>query len=241
VPADGSQGSPGVTYGYSAIAKAAVAAIHNVTQSADSMEAYGFLTKTMVLAKGAQGFYHDPTWNIAPKLSDGSYLSFKNITVTSSTGSQTLAGGDANELIHGSKGADLVSGGKGVDILFGDDGNDRLSGGLGDDLLYGGKGNDRLSGDQGNDMLRGNSGSDTFVFDHNAGGRDKVDDFTIGTDLLEIKQNLNGNGLLTGSQVLSTATSDADGNAVLHLGGGADIVLLGLTTSMLNKDMIVMV
>jgi Ca2+-binding RTX toxin-like protein len=113
-----------------------------------------------------------------------------------------------------------------------------LSGLQGDDFLYGGNGNDRLSGGAGNDYLKGNAGSDTFVFGADASGRDTIGDFHHGADLLEIKTNLNGNGLKTATQVLGTATANADGNAVLHLGGGIEIVLLGIHTTDLKADMI---
>jgi hypothetical protein len=237
VPADGILGTPDSPYGYAASAKAAVAAIFSATQSPDAMEAFGFLAKSIVQAtNGAVPFYYDPTWNIAPKLSDGSHLTFDDIRITRSSGNQTLTGSDKNELIHGSMGNDTIGGDKGIDILFGAEGDDTLNGGPGDDFLYGGTGNDRLSGSAGNDYLKGNAGNDTFVFGPDAGGRDTIGDFHRGTDLLEIKTDLTG--LKTASQVLGTATADQDGNAVLHLGGGVDIVLLGIHTSDLKADMI---
>ena len=235
VPAEGIMGTPTSPYGYAASAKAAVASIFSATQSPDAMEAFGFLAKSIVQAKGAQSFHYDPTWNIAPKLSDGSHLTF-DIRITRSSGNQTLTGSDKNELIHGSMGNDTIGGDKGIDILFGAEGDDTLDGGPGDDFLYGGTGNDRLSGSIGNDYLKGNAGNDTFVFGPDAGGRDTIGDFHRGTDLLEIKTDLTG--LKTASQVLGTATADQDGNAVLHLGGGVDIVLLGIHTSDLKADMI---
>jgi Ca2+-binding RTX toxin-like protein len=238
VPAQGIAGTPDSPYGYAANAKAAVAAIFSATQSPDAMEAFGFLAKSIVQVKGAQSFHYDPTWNIAPKLSDGSHLTFDSIRITSSSGNQTLTGSDKNELIHGSSGHDTISGGKGIDILFGSEGDDTLTGAQGDDFLYGGSGNDRLSGGVGNDYLKGNAGSDTFVFGTDAGGRDTIGDFRYGADLLEIKTDLNGNGLKTAAQVLGTATTNADGNAVLHLGGGIEIVLLGIHTTDLKADMI---
>ncbi|HYI72816.1 MAG TPA: hypothetical protein VEX87_23895, partial [Skermanella sp.] len=238
VPAEGIMGTPTSPYGYAANAKAAVASIFSATQSPDAMEAFGFLAKSIVQAKGAVSFFGDPTWNIAPKLSDGTHLNFDSIRITSSSGNQTLNGSDINELIHGSSGNDAISGGKGIDILFGGDGDDGLNGGPGDDFLYGGNGNDRISGGGGNDYLKGNAGSDTFVFGADAGGRDRIGDFRPGTDFLEIKSDLNGNGLKSASQILGTATTDADSNAVLHLGGGVEIVLIGVHASDLKADMI---
>jgi hypothetical protein len=254
------KGTPDSAFSYAAIAKAAVASIFSATQSPDAMEAFGFLAKSIIGAtNGAVPFYGDPAWNIAPKLSDGSHLTFDDIFITRSSGPQTLTGSeltspDKNELIHGSFGNDTVSGGKGIDILFGAQGDDTLNGGPGDDFLYGGTGNDsrpgwtgngwtgtdndRISGGAGNDYLKGNAGSDTFVFGTDAGGRDTIGDFHIGTDLLEIKANLNGNGLKSATQILDTATADADHNAVLHLGSGIEIILIGIHTSNLKADMI---
>jgi hypothetical protein len=254
-PPGGINGRPDTAYDYAAVAKAAVASIFSATQSPDAMEAFGFLAKSFVQAtNGAVPFYGNPAWNIAPKLSDGSHLTFDDIFITRSSGPQTLTGSDKNELIHGSFGNDTISGGKGIDILFGAQGDDTLNGGPGDDFLYGGTGNDsrpgwtgngwtgtdndRISGGAGNDYLKGNAGSDTFVFGADAGGRDRIGDFRPGTDFLEIKSDLNGNGLKSASQVLGTATTDADSNAVLHLGGGVEIVLIGVHASDLKADMI---
>ncbi|EWY41273.1 hemolysin expression modulating protein [Skermanella stibiiresistens SB22] len=151
-----------------------------------------------------------------------------------------MTGTDKNELIHGSLGDDTITGGKGIDFLFGAEGNDTLSGGPGDDFLYGGDGNDRLIGGLGNDYLKGNAGKDTFVFGADAGGRDTIADFQYGQDHLEIKANLNNNGLKTAAQVISTATANEDGDAVLHLGGGIEILLVGVQPSHLHADMVIM-
>jgi hypothetical protein len=239
-PEIGILGSPDSPYGYAANARATVAAIFSATQSPDAMEAYGFLTKSIVQAKGAQAFFHDPTWNIAPRLPDGRFLEFDSVRITSSTGRQTLDGTDRNELIHGSFGSDQVSGGKGIDILFGGEGDDTISGGPGDDFLYAGAGDDRLSGGPGNDYLKGNAGRDTYVFGTDAGGRDTIGAFQPVEDRLEIKANLNGNGLNTAQQVISAATADKDGNTVLHLGNGIEILLSGLAPSDLKPSMVIM-
>ena len=57
VPAEGILGTPTSPYGYAANAKAAVASIFSATQSPDAMEAFGFLAKSIVQAKGAVSFY----------------------------------------------------------------------------------------------------------------------------------------------------------------------------------------
>ena len=169
-----------------------------------------------------------------------------NDTVSAGAGNDSVQGGDGNDLLRGGSGNDLLQGQAGQDSLFGDEGNDSLLGGAGNDLLQGGAGSDLLAGGAGADMLWGGAERaqrDVFVF--NSPGesrlgalRDRIGDFRPGTDFLEIKADLNGNGLKSASQVLGTATTDADSNAVLHLGGGVEIVLIGVHASDLKADMI---
>jgi len=198
------------------------------------MEAFGYLTNAMVKAQGAQGFYSDPTWNISPKLPDGDTLDFNQIRITHGADDQTVTGNDGNELIHGAGGNDQITGAGGIDILFGDTGNDTLSGGSGNDYLYGGAGDDTLNGGSGNDYLKGNGGNDRFVFDESAGGHDKISEFgKHGADTIDISSSLASSA----AQVIGSATADPAGNAVLHLGNGVDITLLGIHTADLKADM----
>jgi hypothetical protein len=239
-PPEGISGTPSSPSGYAANAKAAVAAIFSVTQSPDAMEAFGFLTRGIVRAKGAEAFYYDPTWNIAPKLSDGTWLSFDSIRITDSPSSQVLSSPNINGLTYGSVGDDRITGGSAIDILFGDVGNDTVSGRGGNDFLYGGAGNDRLAGGKGDDYLKGGAGNDTFVFDGQSGGRNTIGDFQPDADVIEVKANLGGNGLQTAAQVIGTATMEGDA-AVLHLGNGIEITLLGITPAELKADMFHMI
>lgn len=97
-----------------------------------------------------------------------------------------------------------------ADTLYGVDGNDTLEGGGGDDLISGGPGNDRIVGGTGADWLLGGEGRDTFAFGRLAGpmsaadtgvgpgGRDQVQDFARGEDVLDLSgyQNPNDPGHL---------------------------------------------
>ncbi|UEM07052.1 hypothetical protein JL101_029050 (plasmid) [Skermanella rosea] len=240
-PPDGIQGWPSSPFAYAANARAAVSAIFTATQSADAMEAFGYLTKEMVKARGADGFHADPTWNVAPRLPDGDTLEFDQIRIARGPEDQILRGAEGNELIHGSAGDDTVTGEGGIDILFGGQGNDALSGGAGDDFLYGGAGDDRIAGGAGDDYLKGNGGADRFEFGSNAGGRDIVADFKRGSDLIEIEADLDGNGLTTAAQVLGAAEADGSGNAVLDLGNGLEVTVLGLAPDEMTAGMIRMI
>jgi Ca2+-binding RTX toxin-like protein len=80
-------------------------------------------------------------------------------------------------------GSDTLSGGNGDDVLLGLAGNDTLNGKGGGDALYGGSGNDKITGGLGADSLFGEAGKDTFIYasvaDSRAGsGIDTIYDFS---------------------------------------------------------------
>ncbi|MFT4716256.1 MAG: serralysin [Paracoccaceae bacterium] len=102
--------------------------------------------------------------------------------------------GQLGDLFLGEKTGDTLVGGLGDDVVDGGRGKDILSGGMGDDLLLGGNGRDVISGDAGDDRLidgigrdtmTGGAGADVFVFCQD-GVTDKVTDFTLGVDKLDL-------------------------------------------------------
>lgn len=83
-----------------------------------------------------------------------------------------------------------------------------LEGNQGSDTIIGGDFADRLIGGQGDDFLRGRGGDDTFVFGSiRDGERDRVLDFTIGEDLIDIS-GIDANAYRRGNQEFTF--SDAD-------------------------------
>jgi Ca2+-binding RTX toxin-like protein len=100
-------------------------------------------------------------------------------------GDDLMSGGADNDFMDGGEGADSLQGGDGDDVVKGRDGNDTLYGGTGDDTVNGGRGDDFVIGGAGNDKLVGGAGSDTFVFGPN-GGQDRVVDFVVGSDQLDL-------------------------------------------------------
>jgi hypothetical protein len=74
------------------------------------------------------------------------------ITVSASSGSDTVFTG---------AGDDAIQGGSGNDSLFGAGGNDTVDGSIGDDRVFGDAGNDTLAGGDGNDDLFLGTGADT--------------------------------------------------------------------------------
>ncbi|EHK7540253.1 type I secretion C-terminal target domain-containing protein [Vibrio cholerae] len=95
-----------------------------------------------------------------------------------------------NDKLYGGLGDDILFGQGGDDELYGEDGNDILFGGTGNDILIGGLGNDILIGGLGNDILTGGSGEDLFkwVDGDLDGSRDRITDFTIGQDKIDLSE-----------------------------------------------------
>ena len=82
---------------------------------------------------------------------------------TESDGSDTLNGGEDNDLLFGMGGNDTLYGGAGDDQLFGGSGDDYLDGGAGTDTVYGGDGNDIIVYDGNDYLIDGGSGIDIMV------------------------------------------------------------------------------
>lgn len=138
-------------------------------------------------------------------------------------GNDTIYAGAGNDLVAAGSGMDTVYGEAGNDTLFGFADNDRLEGGDGNDYLDGGAGKDTLLGGNGNDTLYGGAGSDTFsggdgndVFllrpgDSPTNGRDQIDGFAFGQDLILFGYN----GSITSLATTITATSQSNGKSTL--------------------------
>jgi Ca2+-binding RTX toxin-like protein/endonuclease/exonuclease/phosphatase family metal-dependent hydrolase len=121
-------------------------------------------------------------------------------TISRTTDSDIIFGGEGIDTIYGGSGDDTIVGGGGVDFLYGnanhdtidssddrdgdvlqgDEGVDRLIGGSGSDRINGGPQNDHIEGGDGDDFLFGNEHNDVII-----GGRglDYVDGGT-GNDTL---------------------------------------------------------
>jgi Ca2+-binding RTX toxin-like protein len=88
--------------------------------------------------------------------------------------------------------------------LDGSGGNDTLFGKLGNDTLIGGEGNDTFVGDVGADVLTGGSGKDTFYFQSRSQGIDRITDFSVIDDTIQVSRSGFGGGLVAG-RVISAA------------------------------------
>ena len=95
------------------------------------------------------------------------------VQIGNPTVSNTLSGGDGDDLLVGGFLGDTLDGGADNDILLGGSGNDVLRGGTGIDQLIGDTGSDTLDGGGGSDILSGGAGFDTYM--HSTGdGWDRI-------------------------------------------------------------------
>ena len=126
--------------------------------------------------------------------------------------------------IDGTFGDDYLTGTEKDDEIYGYEGNDTLIGGLGKDNLVGGDGNDTLTGGK---------GKDTFVLYYSGGGIDRITDFSVKEDRIDVisashKSKPVYSGLTEGAAIDSTQFTTSP----LTLGASKDIVTYsGLTES----------
>ena len=156
-------------------------------------------------------------------------------TLYGGQGADTLYGGQDADRLCGNRDADSLHGNQGADLIYGNEGSDGLWGEAGADTLYGGQGADTLSGGAGDDQLFGNLGPDTFRFG-DGDGADAVYDFTPGEDRLMVSANINGTGVASASDLTFRVTDDGSGNALLDLGAGHSVTLIGIAANQLGTD-----
>lgn len=175
-----------------------------------------------------------------------SSLSIESYATTVGT-ADNIQGGTENDTMYGGDDNDTLNGGQHNDQLYGESGNDYVAGGLGSDSLYGengndslyaGQDNDLLVGGAGNDYLAGGSGNDIYYFG-NASGNDMVAAFDnpgagIG-DIIRFDIGLNGSNITNPNSVLSHITY-SNGNAVIDLGGGHNVTILGVAVNAFTSD-----
>ncbi len=141
-------------------------------------------------------------------------------------GDDTLYGLAGEDLMHGGRGDDTLYGGADNDILKGNTGDDTLYGGIGNDKLIGGAGDDILVGGAGRDILKGGAGADTFVFnaisDSVSGANDRIKDFEIGIDQIDLSALIPGSFTFIGDSGFSGTTAEImavqkNGNTILRI------------------------
>lgn len=183
-----------------------------------------------------------------------------NNTLRASSGNDTVLGGNGNDrlfgqagddFLNGEQGDDMLRGGNGVDTLRGGDGNDVLIGNKHDDRLVGGGGDDILIGGKGKDTLIGDDGADTFVFartNHstNDANADKISDFEIGTDRIDLSDIIAGELVFIDGNAFSGTANEVristtgSGNSLVRVDtngdGVADMKIVVATVTGLTVD-----
>jgi Ca2+-binding RTX toxin-like protein len=91
--------------------------------------------------------------------------------------------------LFGGSGSDTVTGGNGNDLIFGGTGNDALLGKGGFDLIFGGAGDDTLTGGDADDQIFGEANDDRFIW--NPGDDSDLNEGGSGSDTVEVN---GGNG-----------------------------------------------
>ena len=137
---------------------------------------------------------------------------FVNTNGTGNASNNIITGTTVNNVLNGEGGNDTLNGGAGNDTLNGGAGADILNGQDGSDTLNGGTENDTLNGGAGLDTLTGGTGIDTFIFQfgHSGSSPDRITDFAIGTDKIDL---LTSTGLATTAPTsFSRATNSAAAN-----------------------------
>ncbi|HEY8573774.1 PQQ-dependent sugar dehydrogenase [Phenylobacterium sp.] len=147
-------------------------------------------------------------------------------TVIGGHGGDWVVGGQNNDSLSGGDGADVVLGNLGADYLDGGVGGDVMRGGQADDTLFGREGTDWLAGDRGADTVTGGSGADVFHTFAEA-GIDRVMDFN--------RSEGDRVNVLAGTQY-TVRQEGAD--VVIDMGGGNQMILVGVQISQLTGDWI---
>ncbi|HEY3556555.1 MAG TPA: calcium-binding protein [Kribbella sp.] len=145
-------------------------------------------------------------------------------TISGEGAGDVLEGGTGDDLLCGHGGADVISGQDGTDTTFGGSGADQVYGDYGDDHLYGNAGADVLHGGPGDDVAEGNTDDDQLYGD--AG-----DDHLEGNAGADRMYGMSGQDDIAGGTTpdavagAPTSSSDDIGDPVLSGGDGADVIL----------------
>uniref|UniRef100_UPI0006867550 beta strand repeat-containing protein n=1 Tax=Shewanella waksmanii TaxID=213783 RepID=UPI0006867550 len=100
-----------------------------------------------------------------------------------------LANPDEFDISRTDDGGDTLSGGDGSDMLFGQGGSDTLIGGDGADTIIGGLGDDTLTGGE---LGVADTDVDTFIWHEGDTGEDRITDFDLSNDKLDLSDLLQG-------------------------------------------------
>lgn len=154
-----------------------------------------------------------------------------NDLILAAGGNDTIGAGPGNDQVHAGGGNDRIFLYIGDDTVSGEAGNDLIYSGSGADSVSGGEGNDTLWGGSGDDTLTGGSGADTFGFTAGS-GIDTINDFDLGEDILLLSDTVTS---FQSTSDVTAHSTDTDDGALIDLGDGASLLLVGLTLAELDS------
>ncbi len=160
------------------------------------------------------------------------------ITQTDTRGGLTALGGTVNSSDYGVVNPFTPAGRRIYDMIYGTTGNDTLVGTNGNDRIQAGDGDDIITGGLGADIITTGAGADTIVFTSLRDAGDRITDFELGADVLDLS------AIFTAAAtpgVLGSNIRFVDGNgaaAVQVILGGRRTTLAiveGVTAAQLNN------
>jgi Ca2+-binding RTX toxin-like protein len=112
---------------------------------------------------------------------------------------------------------------------YGNGGDNLLRGSDGSQALHGGDGNDLLDGGKGADDLWGGAGDDTFVIHDLTEAGDRIHDFAVGSDILDLRAMMDSLGYdgadpLGDGWATLVATADGATDVLAGAPGGQDLI-----------------
>lgn len=216
---------------YQTLAKAALADSITYTGSTQAIQAYGWLLANAT-ASNTSYLQSTPQDDVVPRLADGQLLTANHVFILNDTSAAAVKGTNADQLIHEQGTAPVsITGGSGIDLLFGGNSSAAtLIGGAGNDDLFGAVGTTVFQAGSGNDFMRTGGGAGTFNLATTDIGSDIIAGFRIRTDHLQVTGT-------TASKLLTGATVDGSGSAVLHLSSSHTVTLQGIAKTQLVSSM----
>jgi Ca2+-binding RTX toxin-like protein len=226
---------------YAELALQSLAGLITTTESAEAVQAYGYLLGSGAPYIDTATHQTDTQFNIVPRLTDGNLLTGDNVHISNDTINGTVVSGSAtaDQLINETGSANVtLQGGSGMNLLFAGSGTTSLVGGGNADYLFGSTGADTFSAGAGSNYMMAGTGAATFALNNADVAQDIIAGFKIGTDHLQISQSTGA--VLNTTQDMSLiqgATQDSSGSAVLHLSATHDVTLSGIAASQLTRAM----
>lgn len=206
----------------------------------DAVRIGGGWTRGSIEVIGAN-VYDTYTQGAATLLVDRDVSAYLGLTISGTSGADSIIGSELGDIIVALDGDDIVFGKAGDDLILGGAGADSIDGGAGDDEILGGDGADTLTGGDGHDILvydpldvfvQGGTGIDTLRvtgFLNLATTPIQFSDIEV-IDLTKAVLWVNPTTVLALSSTTDTLVVDGDARSHVHIGAswtqGSDQIVM---------------